>query len=76
MTQGRVYLGAAAVCNNLYAVGGCDYSGQALSSVEVLDVRMGSWRRAANLELNRTYLSALAIPAWEQMQQAGEQDAC
>ena len=61
MRQGRVFHGAAAAGNYLYAFGGCDYSGIALQSVEVLDVRMGGWQPAADLGLNRTYLAGLAV---------------
>jgi hypothetical protein len=61
MRQGRIYHAAAGCGNTLYALGGCDYNGEALSSVEVLDVRMGAWQRTASLQLNRTYLSALVV---------------
>ena len=62
MNQGRVFHAAAAAGNFLYALGGCDYSGEALQSVEVFDVRLGRWLAAPNLEINRTYLSALVVP--------------
>ena len=61
MRQGRIFHAAAATGNNLYALGGCDYSGEALGSVEVLDVRTGAWRPTGSLQVNRTYLSAVVV---------------
>jgi hypothetical protein len=61
MRQGRIFHAAAGAGCYLYAIGGCDYSGEALQSVEVMDVRVGRWHRAADLGLNRTYLSALTV---------------
>ena len=62
MRHGRIFHAAAGAGFFLYAIGGCDYRGEAWKSVEVLDVRMGDWQRAPDLEINRTYLSAVVVP--------------
>lgn len=46
----RDFLGAAAVSNHVYAVGGLD-GGRNLSGVEVLDIAAGSWRPASTTNL-------------------------
>jgi N-acetylneuraminic acid mutarotase len=61
MPTPRVFLGAAAVQNKIYAIGGLGESLNTNSTVEVYDLVKNTWSKRADLPMPRNRLAAVAL---------------
>jgi non-specific serine/threonine protein kinase len=61
MTTARLHPAVTAVAGNLYAIGGTDTHGAALSSVDVFDSRDRTWTSGPSLHIARSGAAAIGI---------------